>query len=250
MWKFNWRSIRFKSSSSTRWLNRQKNDEFSKKSKTQHFKSRAAFKLIEINERFHILRNCRNIVDLGYAPGSWSQVIKSSMEKSGKRGKILGVDLINCSPPEGVDFIQGDFLHHETQQKIIDYFNGQYVGEVFGSKKLLAEKVAYPDSEPLDHDIENKTQSVDLILSDMLENTTGLKNIDHLSSMDICNSVMIFSNRLLKKNGSLVMKFYQGNEQTGIENKLKQMFTKVYIFKPKSSRSESKEMFFVALKLK
>lgn len=249
MYKFNWRLLRFKSSSSTRWLERQKNDEFSKKSKTQHFKSRAAFKLIEINDKFEILKNCRNVVDLGYAPGSWSQIVKSSMEKSGKKGKILGVDLINCSPPVGVDFIQGNFLHRETQLKIIDYFNGKYTPLLFGSNKLLTEKVAYPGSGELDHDIDNK-QTVDLILSDMLQNTTGMKNIDHLSSMDLCNSVMTFANLLLKKNGNLIMKFYQGNEQAGIENELRKMFTKVYIFKPKSSRSELKEMFFVALKLK
>lgn len=212
--------VRYKTSSS-RWVKRQLNDKFSQQAKVLNYKSRAAFKMLEIIEKYPVLgkHKLTNILDLGYSPGSWSQVIVSEMKKALRVFNILGVDLIRASPPPGVSFIQGDFLDLNTQHKIAQFF-------------------ATKSSNP----------QVQLIVSDMLLNTTGIKDTDHLNSVDICTSVLDASQSLLSPNGNLVMKFYQGREQALIQQRLNQMFLKVYSFKPKSSRAELREIFFIGLK--
>ncbi|WEJ95847.1 2' O-ribose methyltransferase [Yamadazyma tenuis] len=137
------------------------------------------------------------------------------MQKKGVTPQILGVDLIRSSPPKGISFIQGDFLNPDVQSQIFGHFNNS---------------------------------PVNLILSDMMTNTTGIKDIDHLGSMDLCHSVLQLSQALLNKNGSVVMKFFMGKEQELIESKLREMFAKVYTFKPQSSRDESREQFFIGMK--
>lgn len=208
---------RFKSSSSSkRWLERQQNDLFSRQSKTLGYKSRAAFKLIEINDKYRIFnRKASNIVDLGCSPGSWTQVALQQAQKHHNTPKILGIDLIKCSLPKGATFIQGDFLTPEIHRRIMQHF----------------------DHKP-----------IDLVLSDMMTNATGLGNIDHLASMDLCHSVTHLAHSLLAKNGTLVMKFFMGQEQSIVASELQKMFHKVYTFKPQSSRDELREMYFVALK--
>lgn len=212
---------RFKSSSSSskRWLDRQLKDIFTKQSKGLNYKSRAAFKLLEINQKYRIFNGkCTNIVDLGCAPGSWSQVAINEMKKkTSVVPKILGIDLIKCGPPRGVTFLQGDFMTPEIHQQIIRYYDGQ---------------------------------PIQLLLSDMMTNTTGMKDIDHLGSMDLCQSVVQLADKLLAKNGNLVMKFFMGHEQPLLESTLKDMFQKAYRFKPVSSRDELREMYLVALKKK
>lgn len=210
---------RFKSSSSSkRWLERQMNDKFTKRSKESNYKSRAAFKIMEIHKRFHIFnKSTTNILDLGYAPGSWSQVAIQEMNKTGTTPRILGIDLIRCAPPKGVSFLQGDFLQLEVQNKIIEHFEGE---------------------------------GVNLIMSDMMVNTMGNKDADHLGSLDLCESVLSLSDKILAKNGSLVMKFFMGREQVAIEAILEKTFKKLYKVKPESSRDQLREIFLVALKKK
>lgn len=210
---------RFKSSSSSkRWLQRQMNDQFTKKSKELNYKSRAAFKIAEINDKFNIFnKSSHNILDLGYAPGSWSQVAIQEMNKRGVDPNILGVDLLRCATPKGVNFMQGDFLHADVQQSIVEHFNGE---------------------------------DINLIMSDMMVNTMGNKDADHLGSMDLCESVLSLSDKLLAKNGNIVMKFFMGREQPTIEAILEKSFKKLYKFKPESSRDQLREIFFVGLKKK
>lgn len=208
--------LKSSSGSSKRWLERQYKDTFTKQSKILNYKSRAAFKLIEINDKYRIFNSkSTNIVDLGYAPGSWSQVAINEMQKRRIDANILGVDLIRCSPPKGVNFIQGDFLAPETHEKITQHF---------------------------------ENQPIQLILSDMMTNTTGMKDVDHLGSMDLGQSVVRLTDQLLAKNGNVVMKVFMGHEQELLESELRDKFRKVYRFKPLSSRDELREMYFIALK--
>lgn len=211
--------IRFKStSSSKRWIQRQMNDQFTKKTKSMNYKSRAAFKIIEVNDKFKIFnKSSKNILDLGYAPGSWSQVAVQEMQNKKINPNILGVDLIRCSPPNGVSFIQGDFLSSEIQKMIMKHF---------------------------------ESSKADLIMSDMMTNTTGIKDVDHLGSMDLCHMVVQVSDEILQINGNLIMKFFMGSESSDLEALLQEKFTKVYKFKPQSSRDELREQFFVCLRKK
>ncbi|ODV66113.1 23S ribosomal RNA methyltransferase [Hyphopichia burtonii NRRL Y-1933] len=217
--------IRHKSSSSTRWLSRQKTDIYTKQSKNEHFRSRAAYKLIEINDKFRLLnKHCKYVVDLGFAPGAWTQVAVAELIKKRKqKTKILGVDLINCTPPEGSHFIQGDILSKKTHGEIIDFFN--------------------------ETDSHNE-KPVDLVLSDMMANTSGIKDNDHYASMDLCDGVLILTCLVLKKNGNLAMKFYTGKEDGILKLRLQKIFKKVYVMKPEACRQELRELYFVCLKKK
>lgn len=214
-------SLRYKSKSSTLWLNRQKTDHHTIQSKSENFRSRAAYKLIEINDKFKLFdKSSRNILDLGFAPGAWTQVAISRMKAKNLPCKILGVDLINCSPPQGSSFIQGDVFSKKTHREILDFFES--------------------DDEP----------AVDIILSDMMANTSGIKDSDHYASMDLCDAVLVLQCKLLKKNGKLVMKFYTGKEENLMQEKLLKVFVKVYKMKPSACRSELREMYFIGIKKK
>lgn len=224
--------IRYKSTSSNRWINRHVTDKFIKQSKTDHFKSRAAYKLIEVLSKYKVLtKKTRNIVDLGYSPGSWSQVLLKESKSRNIDTRILGVDLIKASPPVGVSFIQGDILNPDTHQRIRGFFQNGLEDQ----------------QRPADNAIDPEPKVLDLVLSDMMINTTGIKSVDHFSSVDLCESALHLSNQLMKKNGNLVVKFFMGKEQQQFELKLKDHFKKVYKFKPLSSRDELREMYFIAL---
>lgn len=215
--------LRWKSgTSSKRWVARQVDDHHTKQSKAEGYRSRAAYKLAEIDAKFRIFgKNTRNVVDLGFAPGAWTQVALALCKSKGISPKILGVDLINCSPPAGALFLQGDIFSKKTHEQIVEFFDG--IG----------------DSQPLD-----------LVLSDMMVNTSGIKDNDHFASMDLCDGVLILACRLLKKNGSLVMKFYTGKEEKLLQKKLEKVFHKVFITKPAACRAELREMYFVGIKKK
>lgn len=192
-------------------------DHHTKQSKEQGFRSRAAYKLIEIDQKYKIFtRNSANVVDLGFAPGAWTQVALKRGESLQTQLRILGVDLIDCSPPPGADFIQGDILSKKTHAAIREHFGG----------------------------------GVEVVLSDMMANTSGIKDVDHFASMDLCQGVLILACELLNKNGSLVMKFYSGGEDTLLQKRLQKMFHKVHRFKPDACRAELRELYFVCLKRK
>lgn len=213
---------RMKSNSSGRWLQRQLDDFLVKQSKTDHYRSRAAYKLIELDKKFRLFnKNTKNIVDLGFAPGAWTQVAIERCKKLHVHpANILGIDLINCSPPEGSHFIQGDILSKQTHQDIRHHFGGASL------------------------------HPVDLVMSDMMSNTSGIKDNDHYSSMDLCDAAIILSYNLLTENGNLVMKFFTGKEDELLMVKLQKMFKNVYRMKPSACRNESREMYVIAMKRK
>lgn len=219
-----WKS---KSVSSSRWLNRQKKDSHTKESKLQNFRSRAAFKLIEIDDKYRLFnKKSKNIVDLGFAPGAWTQVAIERTKSLNINANIIGVDLINCSPPEGANFIQGNILSKQTHNNIKEFFN---------TNKSHSECEEKP---------------VDLIISDMMANTSGIKDNDHYASMELCDGALILASALLNKNGSMVMKFYTGKEDSLLKEKLQRMFHKVFKMKPSACRDELREMYYIGVRKK
>ncbi|GMM35999.1 21S rRNA (uridine2791-2'-O) methyltransferase [Saccharomycopsis crataegensis] len=267
-----------KSSSQSRWLARSRNDFYTRKAKEMNMRSRAGFKLQEINSKFHLFNKSKvqNIVDLGFAPGAWSQVAASL---SHTNSKILGVDILPCKPPKGVSSIQANILSKRTHQTIYEYF-------VNNDKVMmnLKKRHATNDQESTDavtdklvslgEDLPTKTiidkkdsrQVVDLVISDMYDplpqvtgfwnnttntayyrmaNTSGLKAKDHGASMDLCEAGLILCLELLKDGGAYVCKFYSGGEDVVLEHRLRKSFDSVTRFKPPASRSESREDYFV-----
>lgn len=212
-----------KSSSSTRWLNRQTTDAHTKLAKSDLYRSRAAYKLVEMSQRYRILnKGSRAILDLGFAPGAWTQVALQETRRIGVQCRILGVDLIACSPPEGSHFLQGDIFSKKTHREILLFFGQEKEGAM----------------------------AVDLVLSDMMANTSGIRDNDHYASMDLCDAVLVLACSTLKKNGNLVMKFFTGKEDRILQNRLENMFLRVHRVKPEACRDELREMYFVALRKK
>ncbi|KAK5452830.1 2' O-ribose methyltransferase [Exophiala xenobiotica] len=295
-------------SSSKRWTDRQRGDQFARAAKVQGLKSRAAFKLLQINDRYRLFKPGMTVVDLGFAPGSWSQV---AIDLTKPRGRVLGVDLIPVQPPKGVSTIQGDFLSPDVQAEIKSFLRDPERGRLrrplmFGMPETTpsddghidqglledAESGGYLEREShiaveeaeqqhqektmaseqaqeQEHEHEHKDKCIDVVLSDMWEpwdpldglykksisnpyyrlmNTSGVAFRDHARSMDLCRAALQFSYDTLKVGGHFVCKFYQGVEDKALEKSLKAMFHKVHREKPESSRSESKEAYFVGIK--
>ncbi len=192
---------------SKNWINKQKRDIFVRKAKVEGYRSRAAYKLIEINEKFKILKNGMSLVDLGAAPGSWSQHIS----KKYKNIKLLSIDLKEMEEIPNTKQILGDFNEDDSKSKIKDYF---------------------------------KTK-IDVVLSDMAENTTGNKNLDVISTSELCKEAMYFAKDILKENGVFVCKIFMGSTFNEIMQELKLIFKQIKVFKPSSSRKDSKESFII-----
>lgn len=215
-----------KSSSSQTWLSRHKNDCLTIKAKSEHYRSRAAYKLLEISQKFRLFnKNTTNIVDLGFAPGAWTQVALEKAAGLSIKPLIVGVDINDSIPPEGAFFIKGDIMNKSTHEKIRDFFN----------QRTLNSELHKP---------------VHLILSDMMVNTSGIKDSDHFASMELCDGALFLACNLLRKNGNLVVKFYTGKEDIILKQRLDRIFQKVYRMKPSACRDESREMYFIALKKK
>ena len=194
------------------WINKQRRDIYVRKSKLEGYRSRAIYKLKEIDDKFKIIRNGIKVVDLGSAPGSWSQYLS---EKS-KNSKILSIDLKDIKKIHNVTHLIGDFLD-EKNQTIISNF--------FGDK-------------------------LDLIVSDMAVNTTGNKNLDAISTGELSINAMEFSVKNLKKNGSFVSKIFMGSTFNEIVENCKKNFKEVKVYKPPSSRKDSKESFIICKKIR
>lgn len=199
--------------SSTRWLQRQLNDPYVQEAKNRGYRSRASFKILEINEKFKIFKKGYKVLDLGSAPGGWSQVIS---EKVGS-GNILAVDILHMEPLAGVKFIQQDFLAPEATDIILEQMDGE---------------------------------KYDVVMSDMASNTTGDKKLDHLRTIGLVEEALEFSLKILKNGGSFIAKIFQGGAEKDLLDKLKQNFEFVKHFKPKSSRKDSVEMYVVAKNFK
>ena len=192
---------------SKNWLIKQKRDLYVKQSKIQGYRSRAVYKLQEINEKFNILKNGISVVDLGSAPGSWSQFISRNF----KNLKIVAIDLNEIEKIENIYQIKGDFTDETQQKKIIDYF---------GVK-------------------------IDVVISDMAVNTTGNKNLDSIVTGELSIEALNFSANILKKQGSFVSKIFMGSSFNEIVTIAKKKFKEVNVFKPPASRKDSKESFII-----
>tara|TARA_B100000989_G_scaffold147273_1_gene109782 strand:- start:208 stop:819 length:612 start_codon:yes stop_codon:yes gene_type:complete len=197
---------------SKNWINKQRRDIYVRKSKLEGYRSRAVYKLKEIDQKFKIIKNGINIVDLGSAPGSWSQYLS---EKS-KNSKILSIDLKDVEKIYNVSHLVGNFLDEDSQLKLTNFFKDK----------------------------------LDLVVSDMAVNTTGNKNLDAISTGELSINAMDFSIKNLKKDGSFVSKIFMGSTFNEIVENGKKNFKEVKIFKPPSSRKDSKESFIICKKIR
>jgi 23S rRNA (uridine2552-2'-O)-methyltransferase len=203
------------SKSSKKWLLRQVNDQFVERAKIEGWRSRSTFKIIEIDEKFKIFKKHKIVVDLGCAPGGWSQYCVGKVGE----GNIVGIDLLPVSPIVGVNFIQLDFLTEEAPQKIIE------------------------ELKKINH---NKNGLCDIVLSDMAANTTGDQNTDHLRIIGLLEEALNLAQKILKEDGCFVGKIFQGGNSEEILELLRQNFLTVKYFKPESSRKDSSETYLVA----
>ena len=194
------------------WVIKQHRDQFFKKAKVLGYRSRASFKLIELNKKFNFIKKNSNLLDIGSAPGGWSQVASKIITN----GKILAVDITSMEKIENVSFLNSDFLNEKIQSKILNIFNTK----------------------------------IDVIVSDMAENTTGNKSVDSIRTNNLCAEVINFSLKMLTKKGSLVCKLFMGEDFLEVKNLAKKNFKNVDFFKPDSSRSESKETYIFCSVLK
>ncbi|KHJ35315.1 putative 21s rrna (uridine -2 -o)-methyltransferase mrm2 [Erysiphe necator] len=259
------RFLKRNSSSSSRWKNRQSKDLFNREAKVQKLKSRAAFKLLEIDSKYNLFKKGQTVVDLGYAPGSWSQV---AVERTKPHGRVLGIDIIPAQPPKGASAIQGDFLSAGIQAEAITFLSkpdrGRPKSELIFSDPESEIKMCslFPELDLNSQSLGEETprsgkviqtkpcRVVDVVLSDMMQNTSGINLKDHTGSMELCNAALEFALSCLRIGGHFVCKFYQGDEDKELEKKIRQSFGRVNREKPDASRKESKEAYFVALRMK
>ncbi|KAL5622970.1 hypothetical protein FOBRF1_002220 [Fusarium oxysporum] len=258
-------SIRW-SSSGSRWKQRQGRDAYARGAKVQGLKSRAAFKLLEMDSKYKLFKgNGQTVVDLGYAPGSWSQV---AVERTRPNGRVIGIDLIPAQPPRGVATFQGDFLSPVVQEMVKNFILESHQNPPVGQEiektgsgteeGITVDRPSYLDMErhtgqnepPASGPEASSKRIVDVVLSDMLMNTSGNGFRDHMGSMDLCAAALQFASDTLRSGGHFVCKFYQGPEDKEFEKKLKTLFTKVFREKPDSSRKESREAYFIGLRRK
>ena len=190
---------------SKNWLAKQKKDPFFKLSKLQGFRSRSAFKLIEMNKKFKIFKKKLSVLDLGSSPGGWSQVARREISE----GKILAVDIKFMDEIRNVDFIKGNFMENEISKNIKDYFNNK----------------------------------VDVVMSDMSVNTSGNKNLDSYKTGELCLKSMDLAIDILHQEGVFLSKIFMGSIYSEINEKAEKYFKKVIKFKPTASKKESKEIY-------
>jgi len=192
---------------SKNWINKQKRDIYVRQSQVDGYRARSAYKLIEINEKFKILKNGISVIDLGASPGSWSQYIARTV----KSGRLVSIDIKGMEEIENTIQIKGDFTDLESQEKIKGLFKSK----------------------------------VDVVVSDMAVNTTGIKDIDAIYTGELAMEAMNFSKGMLVKEGRFVSKIFLGSSFNEIVALGKKLFKEVKVFKPKSSRKESKESFII-----
>ena len=197
---------------SKNWVNKQRRDIYVRQSKIDGYRARSAYKLMEIDEKFSIFKGGLSVVDIGAAPGSWSQYAVKKI----KNGKLISIDLKKMEPIEKSIQIQGDFTEDSIKDEILKSSEGK----------------------------------VNIVMSDMAVNTTGIKNIDAIQTGELCMEAMIFSKDILQQDGNFISKIFMGGSFNEIVAKGKEIFKEVKIFKPKSSRKDSKESFIICKKLR
>ncbi len=204
------KSKRAKKSNS--WKIKQNRDQFYKKSKTLGYRSRASFKLIELNAKFKFIKRNTNLLDLGSSPGGWSQVASKIITN----GKILSIDIKPMMPIKNVNFFNCDIFNQKSKDKIIEYFNG----------------------------------NLNVIVSDMAANTTGNKSLDSIRTNQLCLEILKLSSKILQPDGVFVSKLFMGQDFLEVKDLAKSLFKDVNFFKPKSSKNESKETYLHGKSLK
>lgn len=202
------RTARGRSAQSTRWLERQLNDPYVRRAKAEGYRSRAAYKLIELDERFGLLRSTKRIIDLGIAPGGWSQVVKKKRPDS----IVVGIDLLPVDPIEGVTILQMDFMAERAPELLTEALGGE----------------------------------ADLVLSDMAANTVGHPQTDHLRTMGLVEAGVAFACDVLRPGGAFVAKVLAGGADNSLVAELKRNFTTVKHAKPPASRKDSSEWYVIA----
>ena len=197
---------------SKNWVNRQRRDIYVRQSKVDGYRARSAYKLIEINEKFKIFKGGMNVIDIGAAPGSWSQYASKVV----KNGKIISIDLKKMEKIENTIQINGDFTDSLVQDQIKSFIN----------------------------------KGLDVVMSDMAVNTTGIKDIDSIQTGELCKEALIFSKEVMSEKSFFISKIFMGSSFNEIVALGKKIFKEVKVFKPKSSRKESKESFLICKNLR
>ena len=194
--------------SSTRWLERQLNDPYVRRAKAENYRSRAAYKLLELDERFGLLKGAKSVVDLGIAPGGWSQVVRRRVPQ----GKVVGIDLLPTDPIDGVAILQMDFMEETAPDRLKEALGGE----------------------------------ADLVLSDMAANTVGHQQTDHLRTMALVEAGLLFATEVLRPGGAYVAKVLAGGADNQLVAEMKRHFTTVKHAKPPASRKDSSEWYVIA----
>jgi len=202
------RTAKGRSGSSTRWLERQLNDPYVRRARGESYRSRAAYKLIELDERFRLLKGVTAVVDLGIAPGGWSQVVRRKAPKA----KVVGIDLLPADPIDGVEILQMDFMDDQAPERLRTALGGP----------------------------------ADLVLSDMAANTVGHPQTDHLRTMALVEAALEFAKEVLRPGGAFVAKVLAGGADSELVAELKRHFSQVKHAKPPASRKDSSEWYVVA----
>ena len=202
------RTAKGRKPSSTRWLERQLNDPYVRRAKAENYRSRAAFKLIELDERFGLLKGAKAVVDLGIAPGGWSQVVRRKVPQ----GRVVGIDLLPTDPIDGVAILQMDFMDETATDRLKAALGGE----------------------------------ADLVLSDMAANTVGHQQTDHLRTMALVEAGLMFATEVLRPGGAYVAKVLAGGADNQLVAEMKRHFTAVKHAKPPASRKDSSEWYVIA----
>jgi 23S rRNA (uridine2552-2'-O)-methyltransferase len=202
------RTAKGRKPSSTRWLERQLNDPYVRRAKAENYRSRAAFKLIELDERFGLLKGALAVVDLGIAPGGWSQVVRRKVPQ----GRVVGIDLLPTDPIDGVAILQMDFMDETAPDRLKEALGGE----------------------------------ADLVLSDMAANTVGHQQTDHLRTMALVEAGLLFATEVLRPGGAYVAKVLAGGADNQLVAEMKRHFTAVKHAKPPASRKDSSEWYVIA----
>ena len=197
---------------SKNWINKQRRDTYVRQSKVEGYRARSAYKLIEIDEKFKIFKGGLNVIDIGAAPGSWSQYVSKVV----KNGKIISIDLKEMVKIKNTIQIKGDFTEPDIQNQIKNYLN----------------------------------KKTDVVMSDMAVNTTGIKNIDSIQTGELSKEAMFFSKNVISQKGFFISKIFMGSSFNEIVTLGKKIFKEVKVFKPKSSRKDSKESFVICKNLR
>jgi 23S rRNA (uridine2552-2'-O)-methyltransferase len=206
------KTARKRTLSSQKWLERQLNDPYVARAKREGYRSRAAFKLIEIDDKYHLLKPGQRIVDLGAAPGGWAQIAARKVGSAQGKGRVVGIDLLPIDPLPGVEFIQLDFLDDAAPGRLMELLGGQ----------------------------------ADIVMSDMAANTTGHKKTDHLRIMGLAEAAAYFAREVLAPGGAFLAKVFQGGTEGQLLADLKRDFAVVRHVKPAASRADSAELYVLA----